>query len=165
MPQSDSRGTSSCANTGHFAWREKRHAQGQRIAVEAVALSNPRMNHRWKDVADGVVVTGINGTSIRGIRTQFLIFGQVDYQVRTSCLVPSLDQLLQSDNPLYLKRPSLDLDKYLERELSLAFDRQLLNLAGALLAQDRPFAYTSGELCVTVLEGVELRLTRGSWAE
>ncbi|KAJ7661262.1 hypothetical protein B0H17DRAFT_1144697 [Mycena rosella] len=79
------------------------------------------MHYCWKNVADGIIVTGINGTSIRTSRLS--------------------NQCFRSDNLLYLEQPSLDLDNDLERKLSLAFDRQLLNLAGMLLTQDRPFAY------------------------
>ncbi|KAJ7619750.1 hypothetical protein B0H17DRAFT_1152115 [Mycena rosella] len=37
----------------------------------------------------------------------------------------------------------------LERDIGLSYDRQLLNLAGALQAQDRPYNFTCGQLILT----------------
>ncbi|KAJ7677198.1 hypothetical protein B0H17DRAFT_1139839 [Mycena rosella] len=111
------------------------------ISNEAVALSNTRMQYHWKDMVDGVIVTGVNSISSKGLRVEFLLFGEVD---------------CQTNNTLYLKRPSLNLADELELELCLAFDRQLPNIAGALLTQDRPFGFTCGEFCVTTSGAAEI---------
>ncbi|KAJ7689949.1 hypothetical protein B0H17DRAFT_1134665 [Mycena rosella] len=48
-----------------------------------------------------------------------------------------------------IKRPALDLTMELERDICLAYDRQLLNLASALQTQDRLFNFTCGQSILT----------------
>ncbi|KAJ7686284.1 hypothetical protein B0H17DRAFT_1136992 [Mycena rosella] len=107
------------------------------IAGTKYSLSQTRMQYHWKDVTDGVVVNsvlGITNSAKKGERPNFSIFGEVERQ---------------TGNLIYLKRPAFDLTVQLERDIGLSYDRQLLNLAGALQAQDRPYNFTCGQLILT----------------
>ncbi|KAJ7667149.1 hypothetical protein B0H17DRAFT_1142929 [Mycena rosella] len=95
------------------------------------------MQYHWKDVTDGVVVNGVWGitnSNKKGVCPKFSIFGEVKRQ---------------TGNHIYLKRPALDLTMELERDICLVYDHQLLNLAGALQTQDRPFNFICGQLILT----------------
>ncbi|KAJ7664779.1 hypothetical protein B0H17DRAFT_1143625 [Mycena rosella] len=86
------------------------------------------------NVTDGVVfngMLGITNSAKKGEHPNFSIFGDVEHQ---------------TGNLIYLKRPAFDLAVELKRDIGLSYDCQLLNLAGALQAQDRPYNFTCDQL-------------------
>ncbi|KAJ7664886.1 hypothetical protein B0H17DRAFT_1143556 [Mycena rosella] len=87
------------------------------IAGTKYSLSQTRMQYHWKDVTDGVVVNSMLGITNSAKKGE---------------------------------RPNFsifgEVERQVEQDISLSYDRQLLNLAGALQAQDRPYNFTCGQL-------------------
>ncbi|KAJ7645765.1 hypothetical protein B0H17DRAFT_1148350 [Mycena rosella] len=122
----------SCRTCGYIRdGRVPKVKDGRNTASETAAFSD------WKDVTDGVVVNGMLGitnSAKKGEHPNFSIFGDVEHQ---------------TGNLIYLKQPAFDLAVELEQDIGLSYDCQLLNLAGALQAQDRPYNFTCGQLILT----------------
>ncbi|KAJ7662966.1 hypothetical protein B0H17DRAFT_1144175 [Mycena rosella] len=116
---------------------------GVRRMIKTVRFHSLSSCLRWRPFAhmcgtDGVVVNGVLGitnSAKKGEHPNFLIFGDIERQ---------------TGNLIYPKRPALDLAVELERDIGLSYDCQLLNLAGALQAQDRPYNFTCGQLILTM---------------
>ncbi|KAJ7651787.1 hypothetical protein B0H17DRAFT_1147629 [Mycena rosella] len=113
---------------------------GVRRMIKTVRFHSLSSCLRWRPFAhmcgtDGVIVNGVLGitnSAKKGEHPNFLIFGDIEPQ---------------TGNLIYPKRPAFDLAVELERDIGLSYDCQLLNLAGALQAQDRPYNFSMFSAC------------------